>query len=275
MIDVTKLSPAQPDGGVSSFANLLMMILGFDETEKGFSYADYLTCIGLAPGSAPRPTHPFYFPLGFPEEGPPAILRGEVAERMEEAFAELRGIHGRLAENGGTEGLSTGAVDELGQRAMVAVRQLGAALGSRRWDSGETMVRMMQLAQVLRSSEIDGAELVQAINERGGDCFVWENPQESNNKVRVPALRLIFQLASSESIEGATPAKLTEWRLRSLRIAAVHNALFPGDHCIVEFRDHSAATLTRSKPIGPSYAEVVAKRNERRSAPVPAEQREP
>jgi hypothetical protein len=37
MIDTTKLSPAQPEGGLSSFANLLSMILGFDEAKDARS----------------------------------------------------------------------------------------------------------------------------------------------------------------------------------------------------------------------------------------------
>jgi hypothetical protein len=90
MIDPTKLSPAQPEGGLSSFAKLLSIILNFDETEDGFSYANYLTCIGLMPDSACKPTHPFFFHASFPPEGPMEILPGEVADRVEDSFAELR-----------------------------------------------------------------------------------------------------------------------------------------------------------------------------------------
>jgi hypothetical protein len=267
MIDTTQLSAAQPEGGLSSFANLVSMILGFDETKDGFSYARYLANIGLMPGSAPKPTHPFFFPTSFPPEGPMAILRGEVAERMEASFAELREIRARLADYASPDEIAVETTDELGRKAMAAVRRLGAALGYRRWDSGETMVKMLQLTRVLPPADIDGAELVQAVNEFGTDCYVWENPKQSNNRVLVGALRLVFRLATSESIDCVTPQRLEKWRTMSQRIAAVHNALFPGDHCIVEFRDQTAATLTRSEPIGPSYSEVVAKREASRPKP--------
>ena len=125
------------------------------------------------------------------------------------------------------------------------------------------MVKMLHLGKVLPADDIHGTKLVQAMNELGSDCEVWENSEESDSRVRVTALRLVFLLADSESIENATPEKLDELRKRSEQIAAVHIALFPGEHCIVEFRDHTAATLTRSEPIGPSYAEVVASRSKR------------
>jgi len=265
MIDTTKLSPAEPEGGLSSFANLLCMILGFDETENEFSYATYLACIGLMPDSAPKPTHPFYFPTSFPSEGLPSILPREIADRMEASFAELREIRSRLADFGGPNEIGAQATDEFGRRAMAAIRRLGAAMGYRRWDSGETMVMMLQLSKALLAAGIEEFELVQAVNHFGSDCCVWEDSEESSNKVCVGALRLVFRLAGSKLVETATPGKLAQWRAMSRQIAAVHNALFPDDHCIVEFRDHTAATLMRSQPIGPSYAEVVAKREANRS----------
>jgi hypothetical protein len=267
MIDTTEFSPAEPERGLSSFANLLLMILGFDETQCDFSYANYLSCLGLLPGSAPKPTHPFFFPTGFPSEGPPTILPAEIADRMEEAFAELREIRSQLAEYDRPNEVPGDVADELGPRAMAAVRRLGAALGYRRWDSGETMVQMLQLDNVLQTADMGGAELVQAVGECGSDCCVWEDPEESDKKIRVGVLRLVFRLPVHESIENTTPATLGEWRRRSKAIAAVHNALFPGHHCIIEFRDYTAATVLRSEPIGPSYAEVVAKREAMRSKP--------
>jgi hypothetical protein len=265
MIDPTKISPAQPEGGLSSFANLLSMILGFDESEDGFSYATYLTCLGLMPHSARKPTHPFFFPTSFPPEGSMVLLLHEVADRVEDAIAELCEVRSQLANYDSPTEIAAETVDELGRKAMAAVRRLGAALGYRRWDSGETMVKMLQFTQALPPTKIGGAELVQSVNEFGNDCYVWENPEESNNRIRVGALRLVFRLAPSESIDHATPQKLAEWRTMSQQIAAVHNALFPGEHCIVEFRDHTAATLSRTEPIGPSYADVVAQREASRS----------
>lgn len=267
MIDPTRLAPAQPDGGLSSFANLLMIILGIDETDKDFTFADYLSCLGLMPGTAPRPAHPMYFHTSFPPEGPMEVLPRDVAERMEASFAELREIRSRLADDDRDNKIAAETTDELGRKAMAAVRRIGAALGYRRWESGETMVKMLQLKQALPADEVDGAELVQATDEFGSETYVWENPDESDNRVRVSALRLVFRLAPTESIENVTPAKLAEWRTRSQRIGAVFNALFPGEHCIVEFRDHSAAMVSRIGPIGPSYAEVVAKRASGRSKP--------
>lgn len=256
MIDTTLLEPAKPHGGLSSFGNLLQMILGFDETADSFNAANYLQCLGLLPGSRPKPTHPFHFPTGFPPEGPMDILPAETVEAMERAFAKLRDIADELDDGDG--GISDELLDEAATTAMAAVRRIGLSLGYRRWDSGETMVRMFQLSRALPSDAISDAELVQCLQDYSRENYVWEDPEESNNRVSVSVLRLVFRLSDSEPIEEAIPAKFREWDARIALIGAVHNALFPGEHCIVELRDRSGATVSRSEPIGPPYAEVMA-----------------
>ena len=187
------------------------------------------------------------------------VLPAETATQMETAFAELREIENQLAEST-DKATSEVALKEEATKAMSAVRRIGTALGYRRWDSGENMVRMFQLSRALPADAINGASLVQCLQDYSRENYVWEDPEESNNRVSVSVLRLIFRLPDSESIEEATAARLTVWQTRCKSIGAVHNALFPGDHCVVELRDKSGATVSRSEPIGPPYPEVVAQR---------------
>jgi len=242
------------EGGLSSFVTIVKLLQGFDETEPGFSWANYLCCISVMPGKGSKTGHPLHLPLAFPAEGPPEQLPRSIAESIERRFIELQGVRRQLADSmpgGGQPPASV--IAELGPRAIAAIRGLGDDLEVQRFPSGETYVLALKLRRVIAADQIGQATLIQVVSEWKD---VWESDLPRAAKLSVFALVLVYRLPADWPSPSSTPTRMRELEGIAARIEETFVKLFPKSHALVELRDADSATVWRGRVVGPSYADV-------------------
>lgn len=264
--------PTPYRGGLSSFANLVQIARGSEPINTADDARRYLGRFLLLPGKKPRAGHPFAFPHAFPEDGPPDPLPPATAERIEAEFAALRAIAGRLATFGEeADDVPDDVCLSAAGEAEAAVGGVCRAIELGCWESGESWVQMLLLRRHLPPDQVEGCELV--ASERIFDRYLAEEADDfdpatmdeedryTDNHTTVSTLRLIYRLPEFESaLDNAFPGSRVAWRQRAERIGRVHNALFPEEYCDVAFRDARAVTAYLSQPLGPTYAEEMARR---------------
>ena len=245
------------EGGLASFVTLVKLLQGFDETEPGFNWANYLCCVSVMPGKAGKPSHPLHLPLSFRAEGPPELLPQPIAESMERRFALLRSLRKQLADSMSPDGGSSAAeVAEVGPQAMAAIRGLGDDLEVERFASGETYALALKLRRAIAANQVGKATLIHIVHEHKE---VWESDLPRASKIPVFVFALIYRLPSDWVSPPSTPTRMRELEGIAARIEATFVKLFPEAHALAELRDADAATVWPGRMVGPSYAAVKQK----------------
>jgi hypothetical protein len=242
------------ESGLSSYVNHVKILQTFDETSPEFNWAAYLSCVSVLPGGA-KPGHPLHFPLDVRQEDLSPPLSAAIAQAMVRRFEVLRAIRDRLANSLDASGnLDAALVEELGPRAMRAIRELGRDLEVDCFDAGETYVMGLKLREAIPPSAIGGAHLIQIGNDvhHLSESDKWNTPW-----LQVTVYALVYRLPDDSVLSRSIPSamrKLCEFRQL---VQDTFVKRLPSKHARVEFRDAQGATVMGGRPVGPTYAEVM------------------